>query len=154
MTWRAIVLALIRCELKARYSHLSGWQVSAKGGIAGHPYSSDGALSLVPQLGLSSDPMQQQPPQLPPTITFVPWANAFTADELDKIQRIGDALPLAEAQLMTDMAADNRDVIRVTRTAWLDSNPENKWVYDRVQQITMMINAMSYRFELTGFSER
>lgn len=33
MTWRAIVLALIRCELKAKYNHLSGWQVSAKGAL-------------------------------------------------------------------------------------------------------------------------
>jgi hypothetical protein len=33
MTWRAIVLALIRCELKAKYSHISGWQVSAKGAL-------------------------------------------------------------------------------------------------------------------------
>jgi PKHD-type hydroxylase len=96
----------------------------------------------------------QQPPQLPPTITFVPWANAFTAEEMDRIERIGDALPLAQAGLMTDIQAQTRDQIRVTRVAWLDSTPENKWIYDRVQQVAMMINAMSYRFELTGFSER
>ena len=98
--------------------------------------------------------MQQQPPELPPTITFVPWANAFTPEELDRIEQTGDALPLAQAHLMTDIAADTRDLIRVTRTAWLDSTAENKWIYDRIQQITMMINAMAYRFELTGFSER
>ena len=98
--------------------------------------------------------MQQQPPELPPTITFVPWANAFTAEELDRIERLGDALPLAQAHLMTDVAADTRDLIRVTRTAWLDSTAENKWIYDRIQQITMMINTMAYRFDLTGFSER
>ena len=33
MTLRAIVLALIQCEFKAKYSHLSGWQVSAKGAL-------------------------------------------------------------------------------------------------------------------------
>ncbi|HEY2009516.1 MAG TPA: 2OG-Fe(II) oxygenase [Rhizomicrobium sp.] len=98
--------------------------------------------------------MQQSPPELPPTITFVPWANAFTAEELDRIEQIGDGLPLAQAGLMTDIAADTRDLIRVTRTAWLDSAEPNKWIYDRIQQITMMINAMAYRFDLTGFSER
>ncbi len=96
----------------------------------------------------------QQPPQLPPTITFVPWANAFTAEELDRIERMGDDLPLIQAGLMSDIEAQTRNQIRITRVAWIDANPDNKWIYDRVQQIAMMINAMSYRFDLSGFSER
>ena len=96
----------------------------------------------------------QHPPELPPTITFVPWANAFTPEELDCIERYGDDLPLAQAGLAKDTEAQTRDRIRVTRTAWLEGIDENKWIYDRIQQITMMINAMSYRFDLSGFSER
>ncbi len=93
-------------------------------------------------------------PELPPTITFVPWANAFSLDEMDRIERRGDALPLTQAGLAKDIEAQTRDRIRVTRTGWLESIEENKWIYDRVQQIAMMINAMAYRFDLTGFSER
>jgi PKHD-type hydroxylase len=96
----------------------------------------------------------RQPPELPPTITFVPWANAFSAEELDRIERYGDALPLAQADLAMDAEAHTRDRIRVTRTAWLEGIEENKWIYDRVQQVAMMINQMAYRFDLTGFSER
>jgi PKHD-type hydroxylase len=96
----------------------------------------------------------QQKPELPPTITFVPWANAFSAEELDRIERYGDALPLAQAGLAKDAEAQTRARIRVTRTAWLEGIAENKWIYDRVQQIAMMINAMAYRFDLMGFSER
>jgi hypothetical protein len=33
MTWREILLVLIRCELKAKYSYLSDWQFSAKGAL-------------------------------------------------------------------------------------------------------------------------
>ena len=33
MKWAEILLALVRCELKARYSCLGGWQVSAKGAL-------------------------------------------------------------------------------------------------------------------------
>jgi hypothetical protein len=33
MTWREILLVLIRCELKAKYSYFSGWQLSAKGAL-------------------------------------------------------------------------------------------------------------------------
>jgi hypothetical protein len=28
-----VILALVRCELKARYNGLGGWQVSAKGAL-------------------------------------------------------------------------------------------------------------------------
>lgn len=87
-------------------------------------------------------------------MTYVPWANSFTSEEMDRIMLAGDALPLAQAGLMKDIAADTRDQIRITRTAWLDATPENKWIYDRVQQVAMRINAMAYRFDLTGFSER
>ena len=96
----------------------------------------------------------QQPPQLPPTIAFVPWANAFVVGELDCIERMGDALPLTQAGLMCETEAYTRHQIRVTRVAWVDANPDNKWIYDRVQQIAMMINAMSYCFDRSGFSER
>jgi hypothetical protein len=33
MPWSNILLALIRCELKARYDCLGNWQVSAKGAL-------------------------------------------------------------------------------------------------------------------------
>ena len=33
MKWQNILLAIVRCELKARYSGLGGWQVSAKGAL-------------------------------------------------------------------------------------------------------------------------
>ena len=33
MVWSDILFAVVRCELKARYSCLGGWQVSAKGAL-------------------------------------------------------------------------------------------------------------------------
>ena len=33
MKWQELWLALVRCELKAGYNHLAGWQVSAKGAL-------------------------------------------------------------------------------------------------------------------------
>jgi len=33
MVWLEVVLALFRCELKAKYSGLGRWQVSAKGAL-------------------------------------------------------------------------------------------------------------------------
>jgi hypothetical protein len=33
MKWQGLLLALIRCELKASYCSWSGWQLSAKGAL-------------------------------------------------------------------------------------------------------------------------
>jgi hypothetical protein len=33
MKWQQVLLAIVRCELSARYSHFAGWQVSAKGAL-------------------------------------------------------------------------------------------------------------------------
>lgn len=33
MAWSKLLLALIRCELKARYNGLGGWQLTAKGAL-------------------------------------------------------------------------------------------------------------------------
>lgn len=33
MGWSDILLALVRCELKARYNGFGGWQVSAHGAL-------------------------------------------------------------------------------------------------------------------------
>jgi hypothetical protein len=33
MKWPEVLLALVRCEFKARYSGLGGWQLSAKGAL-------------------------------------------------------------------------------------------------------------------------
>jgi hypothetical protein len=33
MKWQSLLLALIRCELKARYDRWAGWQLSAQGAL-------------------------------------------------------------------------------------------------------------------------
>jgi hypothetical protein len=33
MKWPDVFLAVVRCEFKARYSGLGGWQLSAKGAV-------------------------------------------------------------------------------------------------------------------------
>jgi hypothetical protein len=49
------------------------------------------AIKIEEHRAFDNLPMQHPPEQLPPTITFVPWANAFSPDELDRIERYGDA---------------------------------------------------------------
>jgi len=33
MQWQQLLLALIRCELQAKFNYVAGWQLSAKGAL-------------------------------------------------------------------------------------------------------------------------
>jgi len=88
------------------------------------------------------------------TSTFAVGANAFTPEELDRIEAYGDALTAEEA---TIAGARPEGVvlgaIRITRTAWLTPGPETKWIYDRIQRVARTLNDRVYQFDLSGFSE-
>ena len=89
-----------------------------------------------------------------PTISFAVWANAFSPSELDTIEALGDRLTAEEATLTADTPEGVvRGEIRITRTAWLTSNAESKWIYDRVQGVARALNSRVYQFDLSGFSE-
>ena len=89
-----------------------------------------------------------------PTATFAVWSNAFTSEELDRIEAIGDSLTADEATIATTTSyGEVRDQIRVTRTAWLEPKPEARWIYDRMQRAVRSLNDRVYQFDLSGFSE-
>jgi PKHD-type hydroxylase len=89
-----------------------------------------------------------------PTSTFAIWSEAFSPAELDVIEAYGDRLTAEQATVASDTPDGAvRGDIRVTRTAWLTPNAENKWIYDRVQGVARALNSRVYQFDLSGFSE-
>jgi PKHD-type hydroxylase len=89
-----------------------------------------------------------------PTSTFVLWADAFSPEELDRIEATGDRLAADEATIAST-PSDNivRGNVRITRTAWLAPTPDTKWIYDRLQRVARALNDRVYQFDLSGFSE-
>lgn len=90
------------------------------------------------------------------TLTFAAWADAFTQEEMDRIEAYGDRLTADRATLLgapDDQAAADRDDVRITRTAWISLGPETKWIYDRMQGVVRALNERTYQFDLSGFSE-
>lgn len=90
-----------------------------------------------------------------PTSTFVIWANAFSPDELDRIEAYGDRLTAEAAVVGADATGGMRvrGDIRVTQTAWMEASAESKWIYDRIQGVARALNDRVYQFALSGFSE-
>jgi len=90
-----------------------------------------------------------------PTSTFVIWTNAFSPAELDRIEAYGDRLTVDVATVASDASEGVRvrGDIRVTQTAWMEHNPESKWIYDRIQGVARALNDRVYQFDISGFSE-
>jgi PKHD-type hydroxylase len=78
---------------------------------------------------------------------------AFTAEELDILERYCDGLVLSAGPLggLSRGAYDN--VIRVTQIASIKQAPEILWFYKRLADIVRGLNNRSYQFDLRGFSE-
>ena len=91
---------------------------------------------------------------LHPTTPFAAWANAFSPEELDRIEVVGDRLAAEHATVATAVPEGVvRGNIRVTQTAWVPPDAETKWIYDRVQGVVRALNDRVYQFDLRGFSE-
>ena len=90
------------------------------------------------------------------TLTFAAWADAFTPEEMDRVEAFGDRLAAERATLLgvpEDEQTRDFDDVRITRTAWIAPNPETKWIYDRMQGVVRALNERAYQFDLRGFSE-
>lgn len=68
-----------------------------------------------------------------PAGEFVRWDDAFSAAELAAIERYGDGL--------------------ITNVAWIERKPATAWLYQRLEELVLRLNAEFFRYELFGLSE-
>jgi PKHD-type hydroxylase len=89
------------------------------------------------------------------TLPFAAWADAFTPEELDRIEAYGDRLAADRADILGADGAhiQGMEDLRITRTAWITPGPDTKWIYDRMQAVARALNDRTYQFDLRGFSE-
>lgn len=83
--------------------------------------------------------------------TFETWVGGFTDEELDNL--IGyceQNLEINEA-ILGDDRSDND--IRKSSTAWVKLTPETEWLYAKLANIARNVNALHWKFDLTGFAE-
>src|SRR5581483_6261503 len=87
-------------------------------------------------------------PEALPSVTL---PAAFSGQEVDQIERIGDGLATDKATVAG--AAAHTDTIRIAETAWLLPGPETQWLYAKLGEIVRAINEQLFQFTLTGFSD-
>ena len=87
------------------------------------------------------------------TLPYVALPNAFTPEELDAIEKIGDGLAAGKATIAARPQEDQYADIRVTQTAWMQQTDATQWLYERMTGLVQTFNARFFEFELTGFSD-
>jgi PKHD-type hydroxylase len=78
------------------------------------------------------------------------WKEAFTPQELDAIEALGDGLLPMRGEIA---GRPNTDQLRITRVAWMERNPETAWLYARLEEMVLRLNAQFYKFDLFGLNE-
>ena len=84
---------------------------------------------------------------------FITWDNAFTDDELNKIQEYAETLEFSKATIDEFSASVEYDNIRSSSVAWISNNQEIDWLYEKIAYIARQINAQFFNFDLYGFVE-
>jgi PKHD-type hydroxylase len=75
---------------------------------------------------------------------------AFSDDELDSIERLGESLALQRATLGAYGNVEQKK--RITRVAALVQNADTQWIYDRLIRVVGVLN-QRYRFDLVAIQE-
>ena len=86
-----------------------------------------------------------------PAGEFVLWEDAFSVGELTAIEKYGDGLTRQKADLSGRRA--DTDNIRTTNVAWIERELQIAWLYQRLEDMVLRLNAEFFRYELFGLAE-
>lgn len=81
---------------------------------------------------------------------FTTWTDAFSDEEVKRLVAYGDAKVATDA-VLGDSRLDAE--YRRSKVAWLDTDPEIMWMFDRMAYVARSLNGQFYRFDLYGFGE-
>src|SRR5260221_13376585 len=81
----------------------------------------------------------------------VVWKDLFTPKEMDVIEAHGDSLMPMRAGI--GGRTGNTDNDRITRIAWMERNPGTAWLYAKLEEAVLHLNAEFYSFDLYGLAE-
>jgi len=91
------------------------------------------------------------PPYTKKIEPFAWWENAFTDQELDWLQQKAKEAA-KEAEVGGPHGGEVNEKIRRSELNWVEKN-QCPWVFERLANIAMRLNADHFGFELTGFGE-
>ena len=77
---------------------------------------------------------------------YVTLDQVFSSEELDRLE--------AAVSGATDTGETGNDApIRRSKVRWMNFEPTNTWLYERVADVASAVNAQHFRFDITGLGE-
>lgn len=79
---------------------------------------------------------------------FCFWSGAFDDEELSKISEMMKKIPLEESLIGVNKIDNN---IRRSQISFHFPNKENKWIFERLNNIIEELNSQFYNFDINGY---
>ena len=83
---------------------------------------------------------------------FYYYTNAFTPQELEDIKKIGNSLHMAPAEVGGGDDSQVSDY-RISEIAWIEENPNTKWLYDKIANYAIEANKEMWNFDIWGYHD-
>ena len=80
------------------------------------------------------------------------WDNAFTEEELIKINEYCSQLELQTGTTVGTLEPEKLEKIRKSNVNFIKRTDDNGWIFDRFNQIIYLVNERFYNFSLNGYS--
>lgn len=84
---------------------------------------------------------------------WVYWDDAFTDEELERIVLYCESFDLEQGTLLDTKVKEEVEKHRVSDVRFHERNPENAWIFDRLNFAIQAVNEKFYNFDLNGYSK-
>jgi PKHD-type hydroxylase len=85
------------------------------------------------------------------TNQYAYFNDVFTKDELKKIIEISSEIPLVNGDIAGAIANESKYEPRVSKVNHQRLNENNKWIFDKLNQLIMHCNWEFFNYDLTGY---
>lgn len=80
------------------------------------------------------------------------FENAFTDEEIEKIKKLGNALPQVKASVVADNENQVTDY-RESEIAWMPDDSKHRWIYDRISNLVKEANSNMWGYDIFGYDD-
>jgi PKHD-type hydroxylase len=88
---------------------------------------------------------------VPPMEQYVIWSGGFTEEECDMIKQTGELSEFMDATVGRDEDNVVNEDVRKTKIVWIEPYEENKWIFERMNQLAAKINFDKFQLKLKQF---
>ena len=88
---------------------------------------------------------------VPPMEPYAVWAGGFTGEECDLIKDIGEMCEFMDAKIGSGEDGNVDKDVRKTKIVWIEPNENNKWIFERMNELAAKINFDKFQLDLAQF---